>query len=257
MLTKHGVRFVRDLTASGRDLLHAGKHSYDDFGLVPNGRLAVNPPEDLTPTVKIPGAREVPELRLTALSEDLPLFGIRSGDWEFSMRAGKSWPRVYSEILNYLHCREVRVVLDDDRAYYYQGVTKVSDPKNARAFGGVKIRYELRPYKYEICSSLEDWLWDPFNFYSGVIRKYGELEVTGNGARELVIRGTPLPVTPRVYADSDGMTVQYAGVSVALSRGVWIAPAALRIGEGDHTFRFAKSGAGTGKVSVDFRGGRL
>ena len=108
---------------------------------------------------------------------------------------------------------------------------------------------DVEPYKYELCSSLEDWLWDPFNFNNGIIRNYKDLEV--NGTRTLVIRGRRKKVIP-VFECSTAMTVSFEGMDYNLPAGrskVFD----IYLGEGDNELVFT----GNGTVSVDYRGGML
>ena len=247
---EHGIRFITDPAAAGAALLTGGYHTYGTWGLVPTSRPAVQPPKDETPTVKIPGAREIPERRLTEATGG-PVFGMRTGSWEFRVKARRRWAIVYSRVLNALQGREVRAILDDDRAHYYVGTVNVSKWASDPARSVITLEYSLRPYKYEITSSIEDWLWSPFSFIDGVIRQYGELQVTAS--RTLTVIGSPMPAAPRIKADAAGMTLTYNGTTYPLTKDVWFTDPALTLGDGEHTFVFT----GTGKISIDYRGGKL
>ena len=108
---------------------------------------------------------------------------------------------------------------------------------------------EVDPYKYEVASSLEDWLWDDFNFETDIIREYGNIKVSGK--YELNIYGRRKRVIPVIKCDTP-MQVTYNGVTYDLPKGkskvfdIWLS-------EGDNLLTFT----GNGTVSVDYRGGSL
>ena len=120
----------------------------------------------------------------------------------------------------------------------------------------IVIDYNADPYKYEIFSSLEPWLWDPFNFNTGIIREYGDLKV--NGELELTIVGTRKPVVPAITVSNDGFATMLVYFNnsltpIELTAGTTSRVLNIVIKEGLNTIRFV----GHGSVSVDYRGGRL
>ena len=108
---------------------------------------------------------------------------------------------------------------------------------------------EVDPYKYEVASSLEDWLWDDFNFETDIIREYGGIKVSGK--YELNIYGRRKRVIPVIECDTP-MQVTYNGATYDLLNGkskvfdIWLS-------EGDNLLTFT----GNGTISVDYRGGSL
>lgn len=159
------------------------------------------------------------------------------------------WSPIYSEIANYLHGRQHKIIFDTDPSFYYLGRLDVDSTRSNARVGKVTITGTLDPYKYEITSSLEDWLWDPFDFRTGIIREYKDIEV--NGEYTLIIPGRRKKIVPDIYC-STAMTVTYLGVTYDLKVGlnqigdIWL-------GEGDHELIFR----GNGTVSVDYRGASL
>jgi hypothetical protein len=129
------------------------------------------------------------------------------------------------------------------------------DPKPDDAgYITIPIKGTLKPYKYNIVSSTDDdWLWDPFDFETGVIREYKDMQIEGR--REITIIGSAMPVVPVLTVDSengDGMTVLYGGHTYQLVDGDNRIPA-MSIGPGEHTMTFT----GVGTVSIYFREGSL
>lgn len=153
-----------------------------------------------------------------------------------------------SELRNKIHGRRLKVVLGNDE-FFYEGRISVSTEKLNKRYSSVEITINRDPYKLELQSSLEDWLWDSFNFETGIIRDYKDLQVAGR--LELIIPGRTMRVIP-VFDCSEEMTVSYNGTIYNLPKGKSKSPDLL-LGEGDNALIFT----GNGTVSVDYRGGSL
>lgn len=85
-----------------------------------------------------------------------------------------------------------------------------------RRYSSVEITVNRDPYKLELYSSLENWLWDSFNFETGIVRNYKDLQVKGN--LEVIIPGRTMRVIP-VFDCSEEMTVSYNGIIYNLPKG--------------------------------------
>lgn len=228
------------------------KNTWDDWFLIPTSRPVFNPPKPKTAYIDIPGADG--HLDVSESLTGAVVYDPRQGSIEFVVdNWHREWHELYSDILHYLHGKTMRAVLEDDPQYYYEGRFTVnqwkSDPHNSK----ITIDYIVHPYKFELFSSLDDWLWDSFNFETGVIREYKDLRVSEN--LSLTVVGSRKSVVPSFIVKSDngrGLTVEFNGVKYALPDGV-SKVAGIVIGEGESTLKFT----GRGTVSVDYRGGRL
>ena len=80
------------------------------------------------------------------------------------------WLARASELQNKLHGKRMKVVLGNDY-FYYEGRISVSTEKINKHYSSVEITVNRDPYKLELNSSLEDWLWDEFDFETGIIRE--------------------------------------------------------------------------------------
>lgn len=275
----HGATFA-PFEMPGEDILTNGKNAFLDWDLVPNPPLTVVMPEDTTPTVTIPGAIYVPELRLTGVTGGRPTFGMRSDTWKFRPRRGGLWARRFSDIANYLNGRLLKVVLDDEKGYYYVGTVFARQWGIGDMVSSVSMTYKFRPYKYELTDSMHPWYWDPFSFVDGVIRDYRNMIVSGS--RTLTVYGREMPVIPDFYPETNGtgLTVTFNGQTYQLYAtkdgviydGVHPGLTGYTVQAGTtydpNSGRFTVSGidivgeqtltfAGNGTVSVDYRGGRL
>lgn len=282
---KHSVYFA-PVEMDGSEILRNGKNTYLDWDLVPKPVPTVPEPDDATPTATIPGAIYVPELRLTGATGGIPTFGMRAGTWTFRPRGAGLWTRRFSDIANYLNGRMLKVVLDDDKGFYYIGTVEAQIWDVGDMVSTVTFAYKFYPYKYELTDSLTPWLWDPFSFVNGVIRKYGNLAV--NTSRELIVYGREMPVVPDFYpvTDHTGLTVTVGGVTYPLyavkngvkydginagligytvpdgtsydpNTGRFTVSDIVITGDGTDATGTALTFAGTGTVSVAYRGGRL
>lgn len=158
-----------------------------------------------------------------------------------------------SAFLNAYHGQTVKVTPDDDLGYYYYGRAQVQGDVNVVArIGKFTMIVDVQPYKYDVQTSIEDWLWDPFNFETGVIRELKDIQITAD-SKTVEILGSGLDVVPifAVTASND-LTLSYGGKSYPLPVGNTRLPE-VRLGGTTKTLTFA----GTGALSIDFRGRSL
>jgi hypothetical protein len=226
------------------DITIGGKHTWKDWHLVPSSRPVVNPPEVKTEYLSIPGADG--EIDLTsALGDGSPVYGQRTGSWEFVVKPGRGWVQVYQRILEHLHGRRLRVILSDDPNYYYEGRLSVNQWRSEAAHSTITIDYTLSPYKYSIAGTgAQDWLWN--DLFSNVIY-YGTFDVSGSLQRNL-INPSGSRVTPKITC-SAAMEVAFHGSTYRLPRGL---SRQITLSAGDNVMTFT----GTGRVNVDYAMGR-
>ena len=145
------------------------KNTWDDWHLIPTSRPLFNPPSVKTNMVEIPGGDGM--LDLTTSLAGRPLYKNRTGSVEFYVDNDfRDWSVLYSEIMLYLHGQKMRAVLEDDPSYYYEGRFSVNAWKSNPDRSQITINYDVFPYKQYINNSTDEWLWDTFNFETGIIR---------------------------------------------------------------------------------------
>ena len=174
----------------------------------------------------------------------------RSGSWEFYIANDYHyWVVLKSAIANYLHGKKMLVQFEDDPEYYYEGRLSVNEFKSQAVNSTITINYVLRPYKYSIQSENWDWLWDPFNFVTGVIQQRHDIEVPAS----VLIVGGRMRGYPTLVASTSGITVSLnGGNATTLSQGRNVMTDML-LDEGDNTLTFG----GTGTVDIEYREGSL
>lgn len=171
-----------------------GVNTWDDWHLIPASRPLFNPPGVRTNYIEIPGMDGI--LDATELLSGRPLYENRTGSNEFYVMNGYgSWAGRYSEIMNYLHGKKVKAILEDDPFYYYYGRMTVNQWKSEKDWSKITLDYDFYPYKMEARAAHPDgdWLWDPFSFVDGIIRKYTDyhsIDVGGDNPR-IVTKSVP------------------------------------------------------------------
>ena len=254
------------------------KNTWDDWHLVPTSRPVFSPPAQKVKTLDIPGGDSVIDLS-TALT-GYPVFQNRTGSFEFIIPNGfepweagtiekMHWNEVYSDIMDYLHGQTLRAVLEDDPEYFYEGRFTVKDWKSQKDWSRITISYDVGPYKWAVLSSIDNWLWDPFNFQNGVIRPmlFKNIAVgTDVMTRKLeAFLFGRAPVCPKFFVTSTenrGVHIRFVNPQLGLDITKLLPDGSSQIPE---FMFFGNMGAtielwcdsGTGTVSVDFRQGRL
>lgn len=226
------------------------KNTWDDWHLIPDSRPLVNPPQVKTNIVDIPGGDG--SLDLTYVLTGRPTFKNRTGSWTFYVENGfREWHELYSEIMAYLHGKTYKVILEDDPAYYYEGRLSVNNWKSDQQWSQITIDYDLKPYKWEDESVTgSNWLWDPFNFETDVIRDYKNLTV--NGTLSVIIYDIPMPMNPIIISENSYVSVTFGEETYRLAQGAnMMEEILLQPGENELVF------TGNGRVTIENVGGRL
>lgn len=244
------------------------KNTWNDWRLVPSSRPVFNPPAQKTKTLEIPGGDGV--IDLSQALTGYPVYQNRSGSIEFIvMNDFKPWHMAYSDIMDYLHGQTMRAVLEDDPEYFYEGRFTINNWKSQKDWSRITIDYNVGPYKWSLLSSIDDWLWDPFNFQNGIIRPMLFKDIAVTTAKltrrlEAVLFGRA-PVCPRFIVSTtagNGVHIRFVNPQLKLDITKLLFDGEVQIPE--FVF-FGNQGAiidlwcdsGTGTVSVDFRQGRL
>lgn len=170
-----------------------GKHTWKDYRLVVSNTDVVGMPKPKTLIIDIPGS-----------SKRLDLSEALTGRCEYESRTLiftlggigpiENWAARLTAFVNEIHGRRVQVVLDQEPDYYFEGRAEVKGFDRIRALGKIELEIVCDAYKWEVVSSSADWLWDPFNFETGIIREYKNLKV--NNTLVLTIPGSRIPVVP-------------------------------------------------------------
>lgn len=213
-----------------------GKHTWNDWHLIPTSRPTIAQPKLKTQYVDIPGVGSSEDF--SELLSGHPIYGDRTGDMEFVVLHDywPSWDDTRTEIANHLYGKNIRVILDDDPTHYYFGRCSLDEYRSDPYYSRVIINYTFKPFKYLIDV--------PSNFKN--------LKVDGN--LTISVKGTPAYDTPSfvVSGSPSGLYVVEGDNWVHLPNGTTTDPRIV-LGPGTHQLKFQ----GTGTVTVDYREGVL
>lgn len=127
------------------------KNTFDDWHLVPAERPVVKAPVPKTKFEDIPGGNG--SIDLSTVLTGYPVFANRQGSWTFYVlndykKSETDWAILYSEIMEFLQGKSLRVELEDDPDYYYWGVFALNEWQSPKDYSKVVIDYVIEPYKY-------------------------------------------------------------------------------------------------------------
>lgn len=154
------------------------KNTWDDWGLVCKQRPFVAPPKPKTNFIDIPGSSV--KLDFSEGLTGYPTYENRTGSFEFTIsdqyisNRERLWISKYNEIQTYLNGRKLKMILEDDPDYFYEGRFTVDTYKPGSSasdsYSTITISYDVGPYKWAVRDSTNQlWEWDTFSFVDGVI----------------------------------------------------------------------------------------
>lgn len=225
------------------------KNSYNDFGLIIKSKI-ISAPEPQIHKVEIIGRDGSVDL------SDILTGTVRYKDRNIKLvfrylGAENTRTAMLTEFQTFAHGKLIKFIFNDDLSYFWRGRIISGEPTvvdNLAMDNSTSCVVE--PYKYDILSTGEDWLWDPFDFEIGVINEMHNLII--EGSLTVMFIGSPYQDNPTITV-SDPMTVSYdGGEPISLVAGTQKVYDIV-ITSGEHTFTFT----GTGIATIDYRGGTL
>ena len=258
---RYDPRGINQESQSGR------VNTWDDWHLIPSSRPVFDYPEMKTKIVDIPGSNGVLDLS-TSLTA-YPLYNNREGTLEFIV-ANNQWSRwmdANSEIANWLSGKTVRIILEDDPSYFYEGTLRAKEwktPSNQQ-YSNVTFEYSVYPYKMYLYTTSEGWLWDPFCFETDITYDYMvNIQIDTTYGTNIQIINDQMPVIPVFKASTedrpitirivrpDGSTTELTNVIPTYWYGNYSDPR-LYLAPGENNIHIS----GSGTITIDFRMGRL
>ena len=228
-------------------------HTLDDWQLALGNNNYIGEPKMETTYIQIPGRNG-----LIDASEAITgrrVFKKRPLAFELGGKNPRlNWDGIISKMRNEIHGRVCRITLDNDRAYYWRGRVFLEDFDRFRELGTFTLSVpNAEPYKYSLTTSAEPWLWDPFNFETGIITYIGA--VTISGTETITIPAGYMPTAPEIVVSdlSGSLTLDYGGQTYTLTTGTNKIPSILVGGDSDVDLTFN----GNAKVQIVYRSGSL
>ena len=228
------------------DVLFGNTKSYEDWGLkLETIRLSF--PEAKTDQIDIPGANGV--IDLTEVNGQV-CYKNRTMTLTFSLDDDYAkWHLLSSRIAKELHGKMIKCILPDDPNYYYEGRFSIDSKKTNDVITDIVITGDVHPFKMDVYSSSEEWLWDPFSFEDGIIRSYHDIEISGTTPVSVI--GSEMPVVPKFICSTD-MDLEFNSSVFHLSAGE-TTDYDIILSEGENQLIFT----GHGTVTIEYRGGIL
>ena len=224
-------------------------HTFDDWGLRWLEPYKIEFPEVDKRIIEVPGSWEPIDVT-EEITGHVP-FKTRSFELNFEVPDEDyyAYEKVKQQIAAYVHGKMRRIYLDNDPDYFYLARLEIGFEKSQKRSSTITIKGNAHPYKYNRLSSLDEWLWDPFDFETGVIGQSKDLLVSGELIE--ILPATQIPVSPTFITDSP-MTVEYENSVIDLPEGRTYSPYIV-LKNHDNTLKFT----GNGIVSIEYRGGVL
>lgn len=246
-MSKFGLKII----VEGTDIEY---HTYDDWGLYIQNTDYIGDPKPITNYLNIPGRDGYLDLSKTydghityssrPISIELAGFEEKHG-----------WQAIVSRLRNHISGRTCHFIFDNDRSYYWRGRAEINDFSSILSVGTLKIEMPTaEPYKYSTLTSAEPWLWDPFNFETGIITYIGAIVV--DGTRTVSIPHGYMPTCPQLVVSnksSSVFTVTCGGETYELTLGTNKIPAIIVDGDNDTELTFN----GSATVEIVYRSGSL
>lgn len=234
----------------------AGTNTWDDWHLIPAERPSIASPGVATNFVSIPGRDG--SIDMSTYLVNRPVYGDRSGSFDFYVdNDHEYWETIRMKIMHFLHGKRLKMVLEDDPGWYWEGRFSVESWKSEASNSRVSINYQVGPYKRRISSEGDtDIIWDQFNFeadydyyaaMNGIVLSGTSVQVSFEG------HDYPAPVLVTVTITSGNQ------ISASLNDGQ------AKVLTSSGTYQLGKAVPGTNTVSlsgngvatVSFTGGSL
>lgn len=243
------------------------KNSFDDWHLVPVSRPVFQPPGVKTKFIDLPGSDG--SIDLTETVTGYPLYDNRSGSLDFYVMNGfDEWHQIYSDISDYLHGQVLKVVLEDDPEYYYEGRFSVNQWKSNKDYSQISIDYNVNPYKWSLRDSLGVWEFDPFQYKDYVLDEspFKNIAISTSitsrtFSRDLFGRAPVCPYFNVQTSGKSGAKISLSNSRLHIDLTKSVSEGKTQIPEfifyGDSVVVRLQAVSGSGTVSIEFRQGRF
>lgn len=229
-------------------------HTYDDWGLYVTNTDYIGEPKQVTNYVSVPGRDGL--LDLSEVITGRPTYSGREISIKLAGHHNKvNWDSVISAFRNNINGRICRLVFDNDKSYYWRGRIDIKDFESVLSLGTFQVDVpNADPYKYDVLSSADPWLWDPFNFETGEIIQTQATVIVGSGS--ITVPHGHMPTSPTIVVSnmvSGTFKLTYDGSTYSLVRGNNKIPSIMVGGDKDVKLDFV----GSATVQIVYRGGSL
>lgn len=210
-------------------------HSYYDLNLVLS-QSEISPAKPKTNFVDIPGGNG--SVDLTEAQGDI-FFYDRNCKFTFTMNASddltdEAFEEKKTEVSNLLNGKRLRITLDKDSGYFYEGRCEVNEYLSNKKIRQIVITAKVDPYKYK--------------------QKRNELLFVPDGTEmTIVLKNSRMPVAPTILGFASDVVVRYEGERYLIEQGVPDNTHGIILKEGSNKLSLEA----TGLVTIEYQEGDL
>ena len=203
-------------------------HTYDDFSLILSAK-EIGVPQPKTELLEVPGADEM--IDFTEFFGDVK-FENRPLKFKFTTPVPQSeFMTLFSRIQNALNGKRMKIVLDEDKDFYYSGRVSVKEWLADMTIGKITIECDCNPYKLKKNKTI--------------------VTSTVNGEKTVTLSNLRRHVVPLFKSDAE-MRIAFDGNSFSMSAGESRFPAIV-LKEGENILKLS----GNGTVTIEYQEGGL
>lgn len=209
-------------------------HSFKNLNLILSGS-DIPPAIPKTSYIDIPGADG--SIDLTEATGDVK-FNDRECQFTFTMNplgdlSEDAWESKKTEVSNILSGRKVKITLDKDSGYYYEGRCHVDNYASDQRVRQIVVKAKVAPYKMKQDETVI-------------------VHTLSSGEKQITIVNSRKSVSPYIECSNDNTTVVFGDMSFTLNAGTHKILDIVLV-QGNNTLKVA----GTGTVTFRFREGDL
>ena len=143
-----------------------GINTWNDWHIIPAEKPSIELPTFETHIDDLFGRSGAIDMTHKAYNGKIA-YNDRVGSLRFYIDHDKEdWRELRKKIIEALHGKVIKMVLEDDLSYYYIGRFTLTEIASQPSYSQLVLSYQLDPYRYPIISDaiLGQIYWDPFNF---------------------------------------------------------------------------------------------
>lgn len=228
------------------------KNTWTNWRLIPTSRPTMKPPAPQTKFVEIDGKNGSYDVS-DYLVPDMT-YADRSGSFEFIVDTEQiTWLTAYNTLESYLNGKRLRLTLEDDPEWYYEGRFTLNEFKSEEKYSKIVINYRVAPFKISIYSDfVENIIWDTFNFERDYDwSAFWHIEIN-NSTFTAVIEGFGIKtgVSARLVASSSYPTQSVTATFGNVSKTLTTVGVTVSLGETSRTGTKTLTLSGTGVIDI-------
>lgn len=143
-----------------------GIHTWHDWHIIPASKPSIELPAFDINENEVYGRSGTVDVTDKVYDGEI-IYRDRSGSINFYIDHEQvDWRTLRKKIVQALEGKTIKMVLEDDPGYYYQGRFHLGSISPEASYSQLTITYQLEPYRYPLISGSK-WgnvYWDPFNF---------------------------------------------------------------------------------------------